>query len=224
MAAELQSLQAGEERKGSNASQTGDGCLEASWQQITAVCAAVGPSQVDALAKAVSQKVQRKWSNPGADARKRWNSEDEQEQGRTSKQSVLPAPGGFNEGTASGMELDLPRVRVCMAKVEEPEILAQKRSEKGFIQFPKSTFDGRGCTLVRVVIGNGMREPLGKAGSLTALQRAFWSLTFLVFGVHCVNAEEQENHVHQGIVPWTRKRMRYWKTYEWQGVSRGVLS
>ena len=34
MAAEQQSLQAGEERRGSNASQTGDGCLEALWQQL----------------------------------------------------------------------------------------------------------------------------------------------------------------------------------------------
>ena len=32
MAAELRNLQAGEERRGSNASQTGDGCLEAMWQ------------------------------------------------------------------------------------------------------------------------------------------------------------------------------------------------
>ena len=60
MAAELQGLQAGEERRGSNASQTGDSCLEALWQQITAVCAAVGPNQVDAFANAVSPKVSRK--------------------------------------------------------------------------------------------------------------------------------------------------------------------
>ena len=40
------------------------------------------------------------------------NSENEQEQGRTSQQLVLPAPGGFNEGTpASGMEFDLLRGR-----------------------------------------------------------------------------------------------------------------
>ena len=36
MAAELQGLQAGEERRGSNASQPGDGCLEALWQQLIA--------------------------------------------------------------------------------------------------------------------------------------------------------------------------------------------
>ena len=39
MAAELQSLQAGEERRGSNASQTGDCCMEALWQQIVALAA-----------------------------------------------------------------------------------------------------------------------------------------------------------------------------------------
>ena len=37
MAADLRSLQAGEERGGSNASQTGDGCLEALWQQYIAL-------------------------------------------------------------------------------------------------------------------------------------------------------------------------------------------
>ena len=48
---------------------------------------------------------------PGKEEGRR-NSENEQEQGRTSQQLVLPAPGGFKEGTtASSMELDLPRVR-----------------------------------------------------------------------------------------------------------------
>ena len=37
MEAELQGLQAGDERRGSNASQTGDGCLEALWQQFIAL-------------------------------------------------------------------------------------------------------------------------------------------------------------------------------------------
>ena len=37
MAAKLQRLQAGEERRGSNASQTGDCCLEALWQQLVAL-------------------------------------------------------------------------------------------------------------------------------------------------------------------------------------------
>ena len=45
-----------------------------------------------------------------ADAKKgRRNSEDEQEKVKTRQLLVLPAPGGFNEGTpASSMELDLP--------------------------------------------------------------------------------------------------------------------
>ena len=48
---------------------------------------------------------------PGREEGRR-NSEDEQEQGKTSQQLVLPAPGGFNEGTpASSMELDLLHVR-----------------------------------------------------------------------------------------------------------------
>ena len=37
MAAELQSLQTGEERRGSNSSQAGDGCLEALSQQFIAL-------------------------------------------------------------------------------------------------------------------------------------------------------------------------------------------
>ena len=42
----------------------------------------------------------------------RRNSEDEQEQGKTSQQLVLPAPAGFNEGTAGSLtKLDLPRAR-----------------------------------------------------------------------------------------------------------------
>ena len=71
MAAELQGLQAGEERRGSNASQTGDSCLKVSWQQIDPVCAAVGPNQVEAFANAVLQRDQGKWSSPGSDARKK---------------------------------------------------------------------------------------------------------------------------------------------------------
>ena len=97
MAAELQGLQAGEETRGSNDSQTGDCCLEALWQQITAVCAAAEPGRCSV------PKVQRKWSHPGAmlgrDERRR-NSEDEQEQGSTSQQLVLPSSGGLYEGSS----------------------------------------------------------------------------------------------------------------------------
>ena len=70
MAAELQGLQTGEERRGSNASQMGDSCLEASWQQIAAVCAAVGPNQ-RCLGQYCLPKVQGKWSSSVADAGKR---------------------------------------------------------------------------------------------------------------------------------------------------------
>ena len=48
---------------------------------------------------------------PGGEAGRR-NCEDERERGKTSQQLVLPAPGGFNEGTPpSGMELGLRRVQ-----------------------------------------------------------------------------------------------------------------
>ena len=98
MEAEHQGLQAGEERRGSNASQTGDSCLEDSRQQIAAVCAAVGPNQVDALANAVFQRFKESGAvqkqMPGRDERR---SEDEQEQGRASQQVALPTPGGVNQ-------------------------------------------------------------------------------------------------------------------------------
>ena len=81
MEAELQRLQAGEERRGSNFSQTGDSCLEALWQQIAAVCAAVGPNQIDALANAVFQRFKESGAvqeqMPGRDERR--TSEEEQE-------------------------------------------------------------------------------------------------------------------------------------------------
>ena len=38
-----------------------------------------------------------------------------------------------------------------------------------------------------------------QARAMKALQRVVWSLIFLVFEVHLVNAEEQENQAHQGI-------------------------
>ena len=85
------------EEKVLNASQTGDNCLEALWQQIAAVCAAGGPNQIDALANAVIQKFKESGAVqeqvPGRDERKR-NSEEEQEQDETSQQVALPTPGG----------------------------------------------------------------------------------------------------------------------------------
>ena len=38
---------------------------------------------------------------------------------------------------------------------------------------------------------------LSEAGAMKALQRAVWSLSFLGFGVHLVNAEEQGSQVQQ---------------------------
>ena len=45
MAAELQGLQAGEERKGSNVPQTGDCCMDAVWQQFIAL----GANRIEAM-------------------------------------------------------------------------------------------------------------------------------------------------------------------------------
>ena len=57
----------------------------------------------------------------------RRNSENEQEQCRTSQQLVLPAQSGFNESApASSMELDLPRVRGVQGESGRAEIQAQK--------------------------------------------------------------------------------------------------
>ena len=121
-AAELQVLQAGEERGGSNPSQTGDSCLEALWQQIAVVCGAVGPNQVDALANAVFQRFKESGAvqeqMPGKDERRR-NSEDEQEQGGASQQVALPTPAGFIQGApARSLELDLPLVRCAPGEGE----------------------------------------------------------------------------------------------------------
>ena len=60
MMAELQILQTGEERRGSNVAQTGDCCLEALWQQFIAM----GANQFVLAPK-------RNGSGTGADARKR---------------------------------------------------------------------------------------------------------------------------------------------------------
>ena len=122
ISAELQGVQAGE-RRGSNDLQTGDSCLEALWQQIAAVCAAVGPNQVDALANAVFQRFKESGAvqeqMPRRDERR---SEDGQEQRRASQQVALPTPSGVNQvAPASSLELDLPRVRGILVKTEVQE-------------------------------------------------------------------------------------------------------
>ena len=63
---------------------------------------------------------------------------NEQEQGRAGQQLVLPAPGGFNEGTpASSMELDLPRVRGAHGGWEEQGIQVPQKIEKDLYPIPR---------------------------------------------------------------------------------------
>ena len=64
MAAELRSLQAGEEKRGNNASQTGDGCLKAVWQQFIAF-------KANGIETFVQRLQREKGSSTRADARKR---------------------------------------------------------------------------------------------------------------------------------------------------------
>ena len=68
-----------------------------------------------------------------------------------------------------------------------------------------------------------------QAGSMKALQRVAWSLIFLVFGVHMVNAEEQgsqaqkmseKDHYPIPRVDLRWKRMLYWGTCEWKWDER----
>ena len=100
---------------------------------------------------------------PGREEGRR-NSEDEQEQGKNSQQLVLPASGGFNEGTpASSMELDLPHVRCAHGeRGGAGKCRNSKGSKKISVQFPESTSDSRGCTPARLVNANVMRESSAK--------------------------------------------------------------
>ena len=112
MAAQLQSLQAGEERRGSNASQTGDCCLEEMLQRVVAL----GTNVVDVFFQRVRRETVAAQGQMAGREEGTRNSEDEQEQGRISQQLVLPAPGGINEGTPASLELDLPRVRGALGE------------------------------------------------------------------------------------------------------------
>ena len=129
MAAELQGLQAGEERRGSNASQTGDSCLEALWQQIAAVCAAVGPNHIDALANAVVQRFKESGAVqkqvPGRDERRR-HSEEEQEQGRASQVALPRQAGSFKVHRRVVWSLMFLLFGVYLAKAEVQEDQAHK--------------------------------------------------------------------------------------------------
>ena len=79
MAAELQSLQAGEERRGSNASQTGDCCLEEMFQRVVAL----GTNGVEVLFQRTQREIGAvQGQMPGREGRR--ISEDEQKQSRFS--------------------------------------------------------------------------------------------------------------------------------------------
>ena len=119
MSAELQGLQAGEERRGSNASQAVDCCVETMVEQFFAMGADQARCKFDAMCEVFFEKFEA--YNPSAQmpgkGGGRRNSEDEQEQGKASQQLALSASGGLNEGTpASGLELDLPRVRGALGE------------------------------------------------------------------------------------------------------------
>ena len=97
------------------------------------------PRRETGLIEASVQRVQREVGAfqeqmPGReDGRK--NSEDEQDQGKTSQQLVLPAPARFNEGTpVSLVELDLPRARGAQG------IQVQRRVEKDLCPIPQVDF------------------------------------------------------------------------------------
>ena len=74
VAAELQSLQAGEERRGSNASQTGVCCLKEMLQRVIAL----GTNGVEVLFQRVRREMRAAQGQmPGREGRRR-NNEDEQ--------------------------------------------------------------------------------------------------------------------------------------------------
>ena len=116
MAAEPQGLQAGDERRGSNASQAVDCCMETMVEQVFAMGADQARSKFDAMYQVFFKKFEAfshtSVQMPGKGGRR--NSEDEQEHGKASQQLALSASGGRNEGTpASSLELHLLRVRRC---------------------------------------------------------------------------------------------------------------
>ena len=111
MGAELQGLQAGEERRGCNASQAVDCCLETMVEQIVALGADQAPNFLKKF-EAYIPHVQMSEKERG-----RRNSEYEQEQDKASPQLALSASSGCNEGTpATSLELDLPRFRGALGE------------------------------------------------------------------------------------------------------------
>ena len=96
MAAELQGLQAGEERRGSNASQPGDGCLEALWQQLIAF----ERMELRPLYRGSNVEWERHKGQMSGREKER-SSEDEQEQDKASQQWALSGSSGCIEGHSS---------------------------------------------------------------------------------------------------------------------------
>ena len=90
MAASLQGLQAGEERRGSNGSRAVDCCMETMVEQFFAMGADQARTRFDAMCQ------------PGTGGRR--NGEDDQEQDKASQQLASSASGGCNEGTPVSSE------------------------------------------------------------------------------------------------------------------------
>ena len=85
MSAEHWSLQPGEERRGSNASQTGDGCLEALWQQFIAL----GANGIETFVQRLQREMGAAQGQMPGREKDRRSSEDEQEQDKASQQLAL---------------------------------------------------------------------------------------------------------------------------------------
>ena len=93
-------------RRGTNASQTGDCCMEALWEQFMALV------RIEVFVQRLHREMgTAQGQMPGREEGGR-NSEAEQAQVKVSQQLASSASSGCNEGTpASSLELDLPRVR-----------------------------------------------------------------------------------------------------------------
>ena len=96
---ELRGLQAGEERRGSNASQVNECCLDTVAEQLFTM----GAAQAKHQARSSVQRNSSEDSRPQLLLRKcqeekREENEEEQEQRKASQQMGPPAPGGCNEG------------------------------------------------------------------------------------------------------------------------------
>ena len=134
MAAELQSLQAGEETRGSNASQTCDCCMEALWQQFIAL----GVNRIEVFV----QRLQREMGTaqgqmPGREEGTR-KSEDEQEQDKASQQLALSEAGAVKAPQRAVWSLSFLGFGVRLVNVEEQGSHVQQRlSEKDFCQTPQ---------------------------------------------------------------------------------------